>query len=156
VRTRVHQLLQSAGRDANTIPDSEIKLYCKNSRFLNFIRFRSLVQEHSKESVLPLEIGWYHTHTDCRIPHLHSTLHTYDYTLTSCGTCLESEGDQIDNKVFYLALRAAERFNTLHGHYPGNIDVDQDLAKFQEVVLNILSELSLPTTTVPESVVHEV
>eukprot|EP01102_Stenamoeba_stenopodia_P002521 TRINITY_DN12358_c0_g1_i1.p1 TRINITY_DN12358_c0_g1~~TRINITY_DN12358_c0_g1_i1.p1 ORF type:complete len:528 (-),score=135.34 TRINITY_DN12358_c0_g1_i1:30-1613(-) len=126
IYNRVQHLLTTAGRDPKSISESEAKLYCKNARFLSATRYRTLEQEYTKETAPSL---------------------TFESE--------EENGGQLDNKLFYVALRAAERFNTIHKHYPGEHDVEQDLNPFKEVVASVCSDLSLDASAVPEVVIQE-
>jgi amyloid beta precursor protein binding protein 1 len=55
---------------------------------------------------------------------------------------LENQDDDIH---WYLLLRAADKFKTQHGHYPGHFDeqVEEDMPRLKESVATLLEELKI-------------
>jgi NEDD8-activating enzyme E1 regulatory subunit len=49
VRVRVHDVLNSVGRPADSISDDEIDSFCKHASFIQVIRYRSLQEEYITE-----------------------------------------------------------------------------------------------------------
>uniref|UniRef100_A0AAX7TQ91 NEDD8-activating enzyme E1 regulatory subunit n=1 Tax=Astatotilapia calliptera TaxID=8154 RepID=A0AAX7TQ91_ASTCA len=111
VSKHVESLLQSVGKPAESIPEKDIKLFCKNASFLRVVRCRSLAEEYSVDTVNKDEI-------------------------TSCMDSPDSE------MVFYLMLRAVDRFYQQHSRYPGvyNYQVEEDISKLKVCVNSLLQE----------------
>ncbi|XP_071784936.1 NEDD8-activating enzyme E1 regulatory subunit-like [Asterias amurensis] len=117
VTSRVNQILVSLGKTPDSIPDSEIKLFCKNSQFLRVVRCRSLAEEYNRDTSSASDIA----------------LH------------LENPDSEV---VFYVLLRAADRFYNQYNRYPGSYDdqVEADTYKLKSCVHNILHEWGVNLT----------
>ncbi|XP_073257022.1 NEDD8-activating enzyme E1 regulatory subunit-like [Porites lutea] len=59
INQRVQRILVDLGKSSDTIPDSEIKLFCKNASFLRLIRGRSLAEEYRPSATKASELGGY-------------------------------------------------------------------------------------------------
>ncbi|CAH3176008.1 unnamed protein product, partial [Porites evermanni] len=57
ITQRVQRILVDLGKSSDTIPDSEIKLFCKNASFLRLIRGRSLAEEYRPSATKASELG---------------------------------------------------------------------------------------------------
>nr|XP_004543363.1 NEDD8-activating enzyme E1 regulatory subunit [Maylandia zebra] len=125
VSKHVESLLQSVGKPAESIPEKDIKLFCKNASFLRVVRCRSLAEEYSVDTVNKDEI-------------------------TSCMDSPDSE------MVFYLMLRAVDRFYQQHSRYPGvyNYQVEEDISKLKVCVNSLLQEYSL-NVNIKDDYIHE-
>uniref|UniRef100_I3J4P7 NEDD8-activating enzyme E1 regulatory subunit n=1 Tax=Oreochromis niloticus TaxID=8128 RepID=I3J4P7_ORENI len=125
VSKHVESLLQSVGKPAESIPEKDIKLFCKNASFLRVVRCRSLAEEYSVDTVNKDEI-------------------------TSCMDSPDSE------MVFYLMLRAVDRFYQQHSRYPGvyNYQVEEDISKLKACVNSLLQEYSL-NVNIKDDYIHE-
>uniref|UniRef100_A0A669EIB7 NEDD8-activating enzyme E1 regulatory subunit n=1 Tax=Oreochromis niloticus TaxID=8128 RepID=A0A669EIB7_ORENI len=126
VSKHVESLLQSVGKVwPESIPEKDIKLFCKNASFLRVVRCRSLAEEYSVDTVNKDEI-------------------------TSCMDSPDSE------MVFYLMLRAVDRFYQQHSRYPGvyNYQVEEDISKLKACVNSLLQEYSL-NVNIKDDYIHE-
>ncbi|XP_074637424.1 NEDD8-activating enzyme E1 regulatory subunit-like [Acropora palmata] len=59
ITQRVQKILLDLGKSADTIQDSEIRLFCKNAAFLRLIRGRSLAEEYRPNTAKASELGSY-------------------------------------------------------------------------------------------------
>ncbi|XP_071476707.1 NEDD8-activating enzyme E1 regulatory subunit-like [Diadema antillarum] len=50
VSTRVQQILTSLGKSPDCVPDSEVRMFCKNASFLRLVRCRPLEEEHMAQN----------------------------------------------------------------------------------------------------------
>ncbi|XP_078361000.1 NEDD8-activating enzyme E1 regulatory subunit-like [Oculina patagonica] len=125
VTQRVHRILLDLGKSTDTIPDSEIKLFCKNASFLRLIRGRSLAEECEPSVATANELGGYLDDPD-------------------------------SNVVFYVLLKAVDRFYTQYHRYPGYFDdqVEADVVKLKSCLSSLLQEWSV-NADVKEEYVHE-
>ncbi|XP_031558271.1 NEDD8-activating enzyme E1 regulatory subunit-like [Actinia tenebrosa] len=57
VTQRVHSILSSIGKSADSIPENEIKIFCRNAYFLQVVRCRSLAEEYNPSTANTTEIG---------------------------------------------------------------------------------------------------
>lgn len=73
------------------------------------------------------------------------------------GVAADTLQDPEDNAVFYLALRAVDRFFAQHGRYPGylNEQVEADLPLLRKVADELLTEMKLDTGLLPDKYVQE-
>ncbi|XP_041376765.1 NEDD8-activating enzyme E1 regulatory subunit-like [Gigantopelta aegis] len=143
VTGHVQELLQEIGRDeplnlptrhdftsvksvTETITDGDIKMYCRNAAFLRVVRCRSLQEEYNNETANVQEIG----------------MHLED-----------EEGDDV---VFYVMLRAVDKFYEEFNRYPGwyNDQVEADVARLKTCVGRVLHDWGL-TPTVKDDYIHE-
>ncbi|KAG7483347.1 NEDD8-activating enzyme E1 regulatory subunit [Solea senegalensis] len=125
VSRHVESLLQSVGKSPESIPEKDIKLFCKNAAFLRVVRCRSLAEEYSVDSVNRDEIA----------------------------SCMDSPDSHM---VFYLMLRAVDRFYLQHSRYPGVYDyqVEEDISKLKLCVNSLLQEYSL-NVNIKDDYIHE-
>jgi len=123
----VDDILAKLGRPSSISPDT-IKKFCKNVRFLKVVRNRSLEQEYTPETA---QISRYAS---------------------------ELEAPE-NNLSFYILLRAVDRFYSTHTRYPGYFDdkleMETDIATLKACVNAVLSELSLPASSVKDEPIHE-
>jgi len=123
VEARVKTTLASINKPGFVTSD-DIKKFCKNSMFLQVIRFRSLEEERKapKNSLIDSELQ-------------------------------NSSGGM----VFYIILRASERFYTTHNRFPGSSDdlVDQDLSVLRGLVNELLKEMGISNSIVDEKYLKE-
>ncbi|KYQ90227.1 amyloid beta precursor protein-binding protein 1 [Tieghemostelium lacteum] len=71
---------------------------------------------------------------------------------------ITGELEQPDNlMVFYIVLRAVDKFFTLYNRYPGfnDEDIDSDQSLLKNIVNQLLSELQIPTDLVKDDYVNE-
>jgi len=127
VAARVDDILAKLGRPYSISPDT-IKKFCKNARFLKVVRYRSLEQEYTPETA---QIGRY-----------------------------ASELDAPENNLsYYILLHAADRFYSTHSRFPGffddKLELETDIASLKTCVNAVLSELSLPSSSVKDEPIHE-
>lgn len=127
VAARADDILTKLGRPSAISPDT-VKKFCKNARFLRLIRFRSLEQEFAPETA--------------RVSKLASELENPE-----------------NNLSFYVLLRAVDRFYATHNRYPGffddKLELETDIATLKSFVNSVLSELSLPASSVKDEPIHE-
>jgi amyloid beta precursor protein binding protein 1 len=124
---RVEDILTKLGRPSSISPDT-IKKFCKNARFLKVLRYRSLEQEYTPE--------------------------------TAQVSKLASELEAPENNLsYYVLLRAVDRFYATHNRYPGffddKLELETDIATLKSFVNSVLSELSLPASSVKDEPIHE-
>jgi len=127
VAGRVDDILTKLGRPSSISPDT-IKKFCKNARFLKVVRYRSLEQEYTPETA--------------QVPRISSELEAPD-----------------NNLSYYILLRAVDRFYATHNRYPGffddKLELETDIATLKSFVNSVLSELSLPASSVKDEPIHE-
>eukprot|EP01027_Heterolobosea_sp_BB2_P024009 GEZU01036124.1.p1 GENE.GEZU01036124.1~~GEZU01036124.1.p1 ORF type:complete len:551 (+),score=208.96 GEZU01036124.1:66-1655(+) len=66
--------------------------------------------------------------------------------------------DPMNTVVFYLLLRACDRFYRIHHHYPGEKlghDIESDVTELKNVLTSLLSELNMPNTNIPDEYIQE-
>jgi len=63
-----------------------------------------------------------------------------------------------NNAVFYVLLRAADRFYAAHGHYPGWTDdrVKADIPLLKEQVTTLALELGFNASAISDDAIHEI
>ena len=84
IQRKVHQVLESLGRSTESISDTEIKRFCRESRFLCIQRGSSLVEDFNS------------------------------------NTCNLNFDDPDSDALYYLVLRAVDRYMTQFGTNPGD------------------------------------
>ncbi|CAH3109156.1 unnamed protein product [Pocillopora meandrina] len=125
VTQRVHRILFDVGKSTDSISDSEIRLFCKNTAFLRLIRGRSLAEESEPSLAKANELAGY----------------------------LEDPDSDV---VFYILLKAVDRFYSQYHRYPGNFEdqVEADVVKLKCCLGSLLQEWSV-NAGVKEEYVHE-
>lgn len=145
VTNHVQNLLQSIGRDEpltiqkNTrspasspgkpqdhITDDDIKTFCKNAAFLRIVRCHSLSSEYEPTTFRAINLG--------------SHLENYEE----------------DDAVYYVLLRAANRFYSEWNRYPGYYEdtVEMDIPLLKNCVSKLLQEWGLPPS-IKDDYIHE-
>jgi len=115
VTTRVHEALKNIGKSHDFITVEEIKTFCKNSNFLNVLRYRTLEEERNPK------------------------------TAKGSLFASQLSEDPVSNIVWYFALRGVDIFYTQHKRYPGSEDstVAADVETLKAIVQKLLSDLSI-------------
>lgn len=113
VLRHIQQVLQSSNRSREVITETEVRRFCRESRFLRFERGCSLEAEYSGAgSTSSLQAG------------------------------LE---DPDSDALYYLVLRAADRYTSEYGSVPGETDpeVESDTVKLKAIFSKLCSEAGL-------------
>jgi len=123
VTEHLHTLLQQLGRP-ETVTETEIKQFCKNSAFLTLVRCRRLEEEYNSETANLQELGRHVIEED-----------------EECS----AEGDET---VLYIMLRAADRFFSEYNRYPGAFtsEVEADIPKLKTCTNKLLHEWGFSST----------
>ncbi|KAL5021823.1 hypothetical protein ScPMuIL_000978 [Solemya velum] len=110
-----------------SISEQEIKTFCKNAGFLRLIRCRSLAEEFEPRTAKIQEIA----------AHI--------------------EDEEHSDVIFYILLRAVDRFYEEYNHYPGWYDdqVEADVPKLKTCMNKLLHDMGLPPT-IKDDYVHEI
>ncbi|KAK2143283.1 hypothetical protein LSH36_857g00105 [Paralvinella palmiformis] len=126
VSNYVQNLLESIGRPQDNITEKDIRAFCKNASFLCLLRSRSLEQEYDVSSAKIADIAMH----------------------------LEDTDD--DDLVFYVMLRAVDRFFTEYNRYPGyDMDtVESDIPKLKTCLSKWLQEYGI-NQNIKDEYVHE-
>ena len=124
ITTYLSQTLAAVGKPLNAVPESEIKLFCRNSAFLRLVRTRSLSEEYNTPNMEDL------------IMHL---------------------GDPNSDLVYYVLLRAVDKFFTQFKYYPGSSDllVESDIAQLKSFATTILQEWGLNDSAIEDQHITE-
>ncbi|XP_060586197.1 NEDD8-activating enzyme E1 regulatory subunit-like isoform X3 [Ruditapes philippinarum] len=111
---------------AGGISEQEIKTFCKNAAFIRVVRCRSLEQEYCDHSDKIKDIG---QHLDDEEP---------------------------DDVVFYILLRAVDRFYEQYNTYPGwyTDHVESDVVKLKNCLSKLLHDWGL-SCNIKDDFVHE-
>eukprot|EP00743_Colponemidia_sp_Colp-15_P002951 GILK01003192.1.p1 GENE.GILK01003192.1~~GILK01003192.1.p1 ORF type:complete len:545 (-),score=108.62 GILK01003192.1:57-1649(-) len=132
VANRVRGILQSLNKPTDSISDEYIRLVCKNSQQLQFIRYRTLEEEYSDSTahIENISEGFYDEDTS--------------------------------NLQWYLAYRAASKFYSLHNRYPGakDSDIAGDFPQLRQIANDLLQNMqglleSNPNVAVSDEVLQE-
>ncbi|KAF2075815.1 hypothetical protein CYY_002898 [Polysphondylium violaceum] len=118
----VDSLVSKLGKDQ--ISSDLVKKFCKNTRFLNVVRYKSLAEEYEKPNT----------------------------------SVIISELEQPDNNmVYYIALRAIDKFFSTYTRYPGFHDeeVDSDLPLLKSATHALLQEHSISSDLVKDEYLAE-
>lgn len=123
IQRKVHQVLESLGRSTESISDTEIKRFCRESRFLCIQRGSSLVE---------------------------------DFNSNACNLNFD---DPDSDALYYLVLRAVDRYMTQFGTNPGltEADIELDIGRLKTITTAMLSQMGLNTS--PQAIdehIHEV
>jgi len=112
VTAHLENALRSVGRDAASIPAKTIKTFCKNAQNLFILRFKSLEQEYNKDGINKEVIAD------------------------------ELNSGPENDFVYYILLRAADRFHSKHGRYPAVADseVATDFPLLKEATVELMAE----------------
>lgn len=124
---RVQDLLQRIGKPYCSITEQDVKLFCRNGSFLRVIHCRRLAEEYDPKTAKVQELAM-------------------------------QLGDEEDSDiVFYIMLRAADRFFEEYSRFPGwyNDQVEGDVYKLKTHVGKLLQELSLTSTLIKDDYIHE-
>lgn len=142
VTDKVHQILQQLAKEGSHSPrqitvveqeypqdcisEAYVRLFCKNAAFLRAIHFRSLSAEYTPQTAKVNELGMGIEDTD------------------NCDT------------VFYVLLRAVDRFYSEYNRYPGYYDdqVETDVSNLKTCVSRLLQEWGLGPN-IKDDYVHE-
>jgi len=132
VKGILQRTLKSLGLPEEKISDDEIRLYCKNSLFLNVIRYSTIVDEMDASKI---DIG------------------NISMTLVDFTSSDESPGDG----CWYLTLRAADRFHLEHGRYPGEKtnSHEQDFVALRHHADELMKSLGLEPNQLPDAHLKE-
>jgi len=115
VYRRVQQTLDSLGKPQDSIPENEVKRFCKESASLRLLRGSSLAQE-------------YHGKSDSN---------------------LSSQLDDPDSDaIYYLILRAADRFVSERGVSPGaaTVDIESDIGLLKSCLNQVVADAGITIT----------
>jgi len=118
----VDSILQKLGKDS--ISPDLVKKFCKNTRFLTIVRYKSLSEAYEKPNT----------------------------------ATIISELEQPDNNmVYYIVLRAIDKFYSTYTRYPGFLDeeVDSDLPLLKSITHSLLQEHSISTDLVKDEYLSE-
>lgn len=112
VEQYVRPILQSIGRDPDSIEASEVRRFCRNARHLRIVRPRPLSREVS---------------SSCCADALKSALNNEETAV---------------NAGFYVLLRAVDKFHSNHQRFPGvyTDELEEDIALLKVAVNATLSE----------------
>ena len=125
-------LLETHGREATSIPDEMVDRFVKNSPCLECVRFRPLHEEYSltRPSDAVMESFW-------EIP---------------------EEKHSQNPLLWYVLLRAVDRFQATHGKYPGSEDatLDSDAAEVHRIAESIAKTLRVPEGVLSENHAQEI
>jgi len=128
VKNYVKQNLHKLGKNPDEINEAYIKLFCKNCLVLRVIRYRTLEQELTTPLVGNLE----------------STL--IDFMTMEPG-----------NGIWYILVRAAERFFNEHKRYPGEIkDYAEDYYDLKKHTDALVKEFNLSETQIADEPIFEI
>ncbi|XP_013393468.1 NEDD8-activating enzyme E1 regulatory subunit isoform X2 [Lingula anatina] len=126
VANRVQQLLQSLGKSKDTITEADVKLFCRNASFLRVLQYRSIAQE-------------------------------YDPATAKIGELVGNieESDE-DDAIWYILLRAVDKFYADFNRYPGVYDdqVEADIPKLKTCLAKLLHEYG-NVYNIKDDFVHE-
>merc|ERR1719290_857809 len=115
VYRRVQQTLDSLGKPQDSIPENEVKRFCKESASLRLLRGSSLAQE-------------YHGKSDSN---------------------LSAQLDDPDSDaIYYLILRAADRFVSERGVSPGaaTVDIESDIGLLKSCLNQVVADAGITIT----------
>eukprot|EP00092_Neocalanus_flemingeri_P039507 GFUD01043021.1.p1 GENE.GFUD01043021.1~~GFUD01043021.1.p1 ORF type:complete len:545 (-),score=151.32 GFUD01043021.1:255-1889(-) len=123
IQRKVQQVLESLGRSAETISETEIRRFCREAKFLRVQRGSSLNDEFSSSN--------------------------FNLNLD----------DPESDALYYLVLRAVDRYMTQFGTNPGltETDIELDIGRLKTITTAMLSQMGL--NTAPEGLdehIHEV
>jgi len=123
IQRKVHQVLESLGRPSDSISETEIRRFCRESRFLRIQRGSNLSDEFSSNN--------------------------FNLNLDDP----ESDG------LYYLVLRAVDRYMTEFGTSPGltEADIELDIGRLKTITSAMLGQMGL--NTAPQGIdehIHEV
>ncbi|KAL3860740.1 hypothetical protein ACJMK2_010815 [Sinanodonta woodiana] len=109
------------------ISEHEIKTFCRNAAFVRVVRCRSLVEEYDNKSTKLQEL----------------VLHLDD--------------EEPDDAVFYVLLRAVDRFYEEYNAYPGwyNDQVETDVSKLKACLTKLLQDWGL-SLNIKDDYIHEI
>jgi len=129
VRRYVNLNLEKLGHSTNVVSDSNVKLFCRNSLLLKVIRYRSFEDELTRPLLENLEGNM------------------MDF--------MQAEPEP-GNGVWYVLLRAAERFHTEFKRYPGERkDYAEDYYEFKKHTDAILTEFKMDTKSIADEYLFE-
>jgi len=129
VKKYVKHTLQHFGKSGNEISDQSIKLFCRNSLLLKVIKYRTLEDELNH----PL------------VENLQSQMMDFLQEVPEPG-----------NGIWYILLRAAERFYTEHKRYPGKRkDYAEDYYSLKTHVDALLKDFSLEPNAISDEPLFE-
>ncbi|GBG92527.1 hypothetical protein CBR_g55862 [Chara braunii] len=128
VAVHVQRILKEAGQVPESIPCPTIKLFCKNARNLQVIRYRPLAEEQ------------------CAALGQGSELHRM------------LAAEESSNAVIYVLLRAVDVFAATFNRYPGvyDSDVEEDIARLKAVAVALVSECGLTGAAIPDDLISEI
>lgn len=130
VTQRVSALKQQLGlsHQHDGASDEDIKIFCKNAAFIRTVTCSSFLKEYDG--------GYAEAH---RI-----------------GSYLEDDSSCADAAIFYVLLRAAERFHTQYNRYPGcyEDEVETDVSLLKACVTKLLSDWGLQQS-IKDEYIHE-
>jgi len=128
VKNYVKQNLRKLGKNSDEITDAYIKLCCRNSLVLRVLRYRTLEQELTSPIVANLE----------------SVM--IDFMTMEPG-----------NGLWYILLRAAERFYIEHKRYPGERkDYAEDYYDLKKHADALVKEFGLNETQIADEPIFEI
>lgn len=129
VAARVDAIIARTGRArGNTITPDTIKKFCKNARFLQVIRFRSLEEEYNAETAKS----------------------------SALASDLEQPENNLTYYVLLHAVDRFYAVHSRYpGYFDDNLQLETDISTLKTFVTAILSELGIPTHAVKDEPIHE-
>jgi amyloid beta precursor protein binding protein 1 len=141
VEAHAAAILRAAGRQPGAIPRDAVRLFCKNAAHLAVVRYSPLAQEvgvpgaAANSAALLAARG------------------------AALGRALAAEDAQRSNAVLYVLLRAADRFASQYGRFPGAYDseLEEDVSRLKAAAVGVLAEYgpSAAGTALPDDLVSE-
>ncbi|RXH89974.1 hypothetical protein DVH24_032331 [Malus domestica] len=128
IEQRVRTILKKIGRDPNSISKTTIKSLCKNARKLKVSVCRYRLVEDEFNSPT--------------VPELQKYLTDEDYSVAS---------------VFYVLLRAVDRFAANYNSFPGQFDglMDEDISRLKTTAVGLLNDVGCNGVTLTEDLINE-
>lgn len=133
VLANVASLQAVRGKAAEAIPEEDVRLFCKNIANLRVARYRSLAEE------------------------LDPSAPNKNVQAAFASSDMGIEDGPFNNAVWYLLLRAVDKYQLIHGRYPGLDEgsLDDDFVRLKSVTVTLLAQHALPAATVPDEAIRE-
>ena len=142
---KVQTLLESLGRNEESISESLVKKFCKEASNLRIIRGSCIAREYNGAQNKTINSNSKENELSANEP--------FDWV-----NALDEQNDNCDAATYYMILRGVDRFKSEYRNHPGVQDVESDIGRLKKSVEKVLSDYSIPVNAVAikDDCIHEI
>ncbi|KAF3425566.1 hypothetical protein E2986_10422 [Frieseomelitta varia] len=134
---RTLQLLRQLGKSSDSIPERDVKLFCRHALNIHVARGTCIADEYDSKIFDASNIGIVKSLKSTRLKLLQNFRNIKHHV--HILQCLENPESMM---IYYVVLRGVEKFQTEYNSYPGEFDdqVEPDIVKLKTCITKLLNE----------------